>query len=57
MVTDGKGNSFYDVKYYNFGENPYTFNFDVVHNREEGAEKLLLKIYQQVDKIKNKIKQ
>ncbi|MCL5018694.1 MAG: hypothetical protein M1416_02940 [Candidatus Pacearchaeota archaeon] len=55
-ITDKKGNYFYDVKYYNFGENSYMLNFDVVHNRKDGAEKLLLKIYEQIDKLRKKTK-
>ncbi len=56
MVTDDKGNHFYDVKYYYLGEEPYTLNFDVIHNRDDGAEKFLLRVYEKVDKMRRKIK-
>lgn len=56
MISDGKKNYLYGVEAYGLGEDKYNFNFEIRHNRSDGAEKLLLKIYEKIDKIKRKMK-
>lgn len=54
IMADKDNNHIYNVDYYSFGKEPYKLNFKVKHNREEGAEKLLLLIYKEIDKILKK---
>jgi hypothetical protein len=52
----GKNNYLYEVKYVAFGKKEYNLNFDVVHNRSEGAEILIHKVYEEIAKVKKRIK-
>jgi hypothetical protein len=52
----GKNNYLYEVKYVAFGKDEYNFNFDIVHNRGDGAEILIHKVYEEIAKVKKKTK-
>lgn len=50
-------NCLYSVEYHRVGKKPNVVNLSVIHKREEGAEKLSLLIYSELDKILKKKKQ
>jgi len=49
---DDKNNRLYKVqyKYHLDTKKPEVMNFEIVHNREEGVEKLILLVYQEINK-------
>lgn len=47
-------NYIYYVEYHKIGLRSKVIHFRIVHNVEEGAEKLVLKVYQEIDKILKK---
>ncbi len=49
-VQDDKGNCLYNVEYHRFDRKPSVIRFNLTHKREEGAEKLILKIYEEITK-------
>ena len=44
----------YSVNHYRFGKQPSSFQFDVVHNREDGFEKLSFIIYERINELLDK---
>ncbi len=47
-------NCIYEVDYHQFGKKPHVISFKIEHNREENAEKLMLLVYEEIQKrLKN----
>jgi hypothetical protein len=57
MSLDGKdeGECKYSVEYHRVNREPSVIRFNIKHKREEGAEKLSLLIYRELDKRLKKI--
>lgn len=47
-------NYIYYVEYFRPEREPSVIRFNITHKREEGAEKLVLKVYREIDKILRK---
>lgn len=45
------GDYLYSVEHHRFNREPQVINFKIKHKREELAEKLILKVYQEINKI------
>lgn len=43
-------NCIYNVDYHQFGKKPSLINFKIQHNREENVEKLMLLVYEEIQK-------
>jgi hypothetical protein len=53
LYSIGDGKYFYNVEYVEHDREKRTLNFDVIHNREEGATGLLFLVYEKINKILN----
>ncbi|VVB82291.1 Uncharacterised protein [uncultured archaeon] len=47
----GNGNYSYSVQHYRINKTPSVIKFKIIHKRDEGAEKLSLLIYKEIEKI------
>ena len=54
-VFDKKGKTLYSVECYRPGREPTLIKFNLYHQREKGAERLTLEIYQRLDKELKKL--
>ena len=50
LIDKEEGECIYSVEYHRFNKEPSVIKFNVKHKREEGAEKLSLLIYRELDK-------
>lgn len=50
LIDDGEGNFIYKVEHYRLDKKPSVIQFNILHKREEGAEKLALLIFREIDK-------
>ena len=55
QVDIENASNIYDIEHHRMGKKPSVINFKVIHNFEDGFEKLSLIIYERIDEIlKNK---
>lgn len=56
LIDDSGGTCVYYVEHHRINQKPKIIDFRVKHKRYEGAEKLALLIYQEIDKRLNNVK-